>query len=928
MSSLQKAPKLFFNDFLPLTKRSDLTQVIPEGKSLKNSHPLGLGQKLVVDNRLFGVRSIIIGIFISIITLPFVFAESKTDSLQQLLNDAATDTAKINILNKMCSELTGINNKNALKYGEQAKALSEKISYDKGLAQSFFNIGSVYKDIGEYNKSLEFNLKSMELREALKDKKDIAESLVNTGLVYKELNSFEKSLEYLSKAQALAEKIHDLNSMANACNGLGSLYLKFKNYNQALIHYMKSLDIRESLGVKKDIATTLNNLGMVNKEYSNFPLAIEYYKKSLSISKTIHDQKNIANTLNLMGGTSWDMKQYGDAIEYYMESLKIREEIGNKKDIASSFNNIGNVFKNVNNNIKALEYYQKALEIRRELKDETHTAQTLNDIGSIYWKMKKYDPALKYYKDALKIRRNTGDKISIAQSLKNIGIVYKELHMYESALDSYRKALSIFEDVGDNKNISHVSNYMGKTYMELKEYKKAEQFFFKSLSISERGYFKEGIASSALNLGELYIKAHRMKDAIKYYELALSIAKVTNQKDILVKVYDTLEDLYADQSDYKKAWIYNKLYSMVKDGIVEDEGNIKIADVQVKMVTYKKEKEIDEKQKELKYRESELKKEKLIRYFLIGGFIGILIILTLVYMQYKIKKRSNKLLAMQKKEIEKQAVALEFANNELTVKNTQITDSITYAKLIQDAILLPEKNIRNYLPESFIFYKPRDIVSGDFYWLFQEDNKIFFAVADCTGHGVPGGFMSMIGYTLLNTIVKEKKVFNPSKILDKLNAGVYLTLNQNESKQDDGMDITICCIDTDAKQVHIALANQAAFIVQEGEMITIKGDIYSIGGIFSSRTKVDFVTHTFDIKNDTMLYMFTDGMMDQIGEEENTVPAGRQEKFGITQFENLLYKSHNLPICAQYDAIHSAFLNWKGSKRQIDDILIVGIKLG
>lgn len=845
---------------------------------------------------------------------------SKTDSLIDQLPNVNSDTAKVNLLNKICFEMVSVDNANALEYGNLARELSEKINYKKGLAQTHYNIGSVYKDMGDYNACLKNYMISLEIREKLNDQKELAASLTNVGIAYKDLNSFNKSLDYLSRALAVAEKIHDMNGMANTENGLGSLYWKYKNLDQALVHFLKALDIRELLAVKKDIAAALNNLGLVNKDYSNYPLTFDYYQKALSISKSINDKKNIAYTLNLIGSAYWDMKMYSESIVYYLESLKIREEIGNQRDIASSYNNIGNVYKNINSYSKALDYYKKALNLRKELADENYTAYTLNDIGSIYWKLKDYKTALKYYQEALVLRRNLSDKLGIANSLKNIGIVYKELKKYSVAIDSYEKALAIFETTDDKKNTSNVLSYIGNVYSEQSSYKKAQEYYFKSYNISKEAGYKEGIASAATNLGELSAKTGRRAEAIKYFEQALSIAKEINQRDIIARIYDILDDLYAEVSDYKKSWEYHKLLSEVKDVLKEEEGSKKIADANVNYITTKQEKEMGKKKIELLEKQTQLDKELYIRNFLIVVSLVILVILSLLYNQFRLKKRSNELLSKQKDEIEKQANLLEFANNQLVLKNTQITDSITYAKLIQDAILPSEKIIKHFLPNSFIFFKPKDIVSGDFYWLFQEGNKTFFAVVDCTGHGVPGGFMSMIGYTLLNDIVKEKKIFDVSKILEKLNVGVMITLNQGESKQDDGMDLSICCIDRETKKLSIASANQTVLVIQDNEMKSIKGDIYSIGGIFSMRSKVEFTTHAFDLKKNTILYMFSDGFPDQAGEEKNN-------KYGTSRLEQILFENYNLPVEKQMEKLSDSFYNWKGCKRQIDDVLVTGLSL-
>lgn len=250
----------------------------------------------------------------------------------------------------------------------------------------------------------------------------------------------------------------------------------------------------------------------------------------------------------------------------------------------------------------------------------------------------------------------------------------------------------------------------------------------------------------------------------------------------------------------------------------------------------------------------------------------------------------------------------------------RIEDSINYAKYIQNSILPPFKYIKLYIPEVFIYLKPKDIVSGDFYWIYFTDNKIFFALADCTGHGVPGAFMSMIGHTLLNEIVREKHVFDVSEILQSLNKGIIKTLNQVECQQDDGMDMTICCIDKSSKKLHIALAGQTALMVQDGKPIIISGAIYSIGGLMSNREGVEFESHSFPVIGNSYLYMFSDGFPDQTGGNE-------KKKYGTKQLTEILHENHRLPVLKQMDELSIELKQWMENQNQVDDILVIGMKL-
>jgi PAS domain S-box-containing protein len=262
-------------------------------------------------------------------------------------------------------------------------------------------------------------------------------------------------------------------------------------------------------------------------------------------------------------------------------------------------------------------------------------------------------------------------------------------------------------------------------------------------------------------------------------------------------------------------------------------------------------------------------------------------------------------------------------NSELEEKNLLITDSINYAKTIQEAILPNEKKIKISFPDSFIYYRPRDIVSGDFYWFGELNDLQYFAVVDCTGHGVPGGFMSMIGNTLLNEIILEKKITLPSDILNELNTKVIAVLNKGSdiiTHQEDGMDITVCRIDKRKHEIQIALANHTAFLIANGETVIVDGDIYSIGETLTQRENHQYVNQIFTYIEGTSLFMFSDGFKDQFGGPEN-------RKFSQDRLQKLMEAGSHQSMKELGADMEAVFENWKKDEPQLDDVLVVGFKL-
>ncbi len=280
----------------------------------------------------------------------------------------------------------------------------------------------------------------------------------------------------------------------------------------------------------------------------------------------------------------------------------------------------------------------------------------------------------------------------------------------------------------------------------------------------------------------------------------------------------------------------------------------------------------------------------------------------------KIKKAEEK--------IKLQSEELESNLAELSKKNQLITNSIDYARKIQEAILPSGVDFKNIFPESFVFFRPRDVVSGDFFWVHSQDDLHFAAVADCTGHGVPGAFMSIIGNTLLNEIVREKKVYRPSKVLEMLNRGVVRALHQKEvsqSSQDDGMDISFFVYDSKKKKLSIALAGQIALLKTDNSIKRIEGDMFSIGGAFNNRWDVSFTQHEFCVDKDTVIYLYSDGYQDQFGGSSDT-------KYMADAFEKFLEAISLFSIDKQMKQVEQNFNEWKGKNKQIDDVLVIGVK--
>lgn len=289
----------------------------------------------------------------------------------------------------------------------------------------------------------------------------------------------------------------------------------------------------------------------------------------------------------------------------------------------------------------------------------------------------------------------------------------------------------------------------------------------------------------------------------------------------------------------------------------------------------------------------------------------------------------NEKLNAQKQAIAVQARRVEQSNKNFVHQNRKLKSSITYAKRIQDAMLNKQDRIRVVFPNSFILFKPRDVVSGDFYWFTEttdetknagEGGKIIIAAVDCTGHGIPGAFMSLIGNTLLNQLVYEKQIRRPDVLLNELHTGIVKSLKQEETNNTDGMDIALCMIDKSRPVLEFAGAKNSLLYIQDNTMHEVKGDVFSIGGLRQEGSR-SFTRHTVDISKPTCFYLYSDGYTDQFGGE-------RGLKFMNRNFKELLFKIYKHPMHEQHRILNETLMRWQDKKyKQIDDILVIGVKI-
>jgi serine phosphatase RsbU (regulator of sigma subunit) len=689
--------------------------------------------------------------------------------------------------------------------------------------------------------------------------------------------SMTKNQEMLALQKNPKEQHFYKQMLANAYNSNGRLFMNTGDYRQALEQYNISLQLRQEINDDKGIANSFNNIAIVYNNQGNLEKALGYHQKALDVRQKMGDKFGIAMSFHNIGVINIARGDYEKALKNNLASLAIKEEIGDKAGMIMSLNNLGIIYEKQGDTIAALNNYMKYLKASEEAGSLLSMSYAYNNIGNIYMYKKEYKKAYEYQLNSLKIKEKMGDKAGMAMSYSNIGSILYEQNKTKEALDNYLQSLKLCKQIGD-------------TVLMINLYH---------------------------NISNLYLKKGDQKRAIENATIALQFAEKTGSKPGLKNVYSSFYEIYAAQGDYKKAFDYYQLFSDVKDSLLNEESSKQIAEMNVKYESEKKDKELLKKDAELNKQQVEGQRKKIQRNAFIVVFFLILVLAVFVFRSYRQKKQANLLLEDKNQLIEKQKQLVED-------RNLKITDSITYAQRIQQATLPPEELIKEAFPESFILFLPKDIVSGDFYWYTELPMKMghLMVVGDCTGHGVPGAFMSMIGNTLLNEIVNVKGIYTPVDILIELNKGVVGLLNQStddSGTQDDGMDVTIVAYNPSTNEIDYASANHISYLYTQNNLVQLQGDIYSIGGMFG-RTDLVFSGQHLKLDKGDMLYLFTDGYADQFGGEKNT-------KLTTARFEKLLLEINKLDTETQKQQLLASFRNWKGDNKQLDDVLVMGIKI-
>lgn len=581
---------------------------------------------------------------------------------------------------------------------------------------------------------------------------------------------------------------------------------------------------------------------------------------------------------------------------------------------------VGRAYDYLGNREKGLKYTFDGLDYALKTKDVSRISDIYINLATIY-KEENFKLSLEYGLKARHLLESQKNK----DHINDLAVCYLMLgnsYMNIGNLDSSRYYYLLSKDFSERSNdlrtyYSAIGN-LGNLELELKNYDKAIDYSFQTLNHYKQTNIVTEVMVSYGSLADIYKAKKEYKLAILYYDTALIYTKKLNSAEDYIYNYKGLYEIYEDMGRFKEAFQYYKLYKTWNDSVNNNQNSKKISamELEFKYKVEQREKDLIQQNKDLITQE----KIKQQKYIIWSGVIGGVILI--VFLGFTIKSNIER----KKTNAQLQASNLEIVEqkNIIEEKNNEITDSITYASRIQQGIIPDDDELKKLFPQHFVLFKPRDIVSGDFYWakrVTTNKNRALIALADCTGHGVPGAFMSLVGNTLLNQVINNPLVSNPAHALDYINEQLPKTIKSKSSTGSikDGMEMAMCDIDYDTLTLQFAGANSNIYIVRENQIQIYKGDKQPIGESLTGKPK-PFNNYEISLQKGDCIFMLSDGYADQFGGEKG-------KKFKYKPLEDLFVSIAIKDTQEQYQVLENTFETWKSFHQQVDDVLVIGIKI-
>ncbi len=717
-----------------------------------------------------------------------------------------------------------------------------------------------------------------------------------------------------------------LSYEANICYNESKYELAY-SLADSTVNILSQLDknnryIVKALNIKAKALSALNE----------FDSSESILNDNIKLAQSIDDKNGLAGCYYLKGSNASDRGFYEKSKELLLKSIAIRTNIHDDMGLSASYSFLGLTYAHLGDYMLGIEYIQKSITIREKNKDKRGLANSYLCLYKIYIDIGEADKAMQSELKSLEICREINDLQCVSGRLTNLGQIYQNKGDFEKALNYHFMALHISKQLNIRNRIADVHENIAKNYNFTHKYEDAIKHIDSCKTIRRIIGDEEGLVSATLVSSQIFFNQKNIKAAIDNGNSALHASLKLKLPYLIKDAHQVLSNAYNLQHNTDKALLHYKAFIVLRDSLYNIDKTKEIVRKELEFNFNKKE-ELQklEVAKKLAETDAESRKQRTIIIFTIIGIVILSSLLGFAIWQYRLKIKSEKQLQylnsdlnLKNYQLSEKTEIIELQHNTIHLKNKEITDSIRYAQKIQTAMMPLKHEFVDYFKEAFVIFEPKDIISGDFFWITTRNEKIIFATGDCTGHGVPGGFMSMLGVSLLNEIINEHDLTEPALILSRLRKKVITALRQKglSGEQQDGMDMTICVIDKKEMTLHYAAANHTFYIIKKQEagfeLQEFKGDKQPVG-IFGKDLK-PFKQHLISLNTDDVIYTFTDGYADQFGG-----PKGK--KFKYTQLKTLLLSIQHLSLQEQEEIIKQKFINWKGNLEQVDDVCLIGVKV-
>jgi serine phosphatase RsbU (regulator of sigma subunit) len=588
--------------------------------------------------------------------------------------------------------------------------------------------------------------------------------------------------------------------------------------------------------------------------------------------------------------------------EYGKKNLAFAKKIGYTRGEAMAAQSLGEFYNAKGAYGFALENFLVSSKIYEKLKDYKKASIVSNSIGNTYLGLKENDKALEFYKLAFSLGEQGNSKLAKAYASAGISSVYSSQGKYGEAIDELRFSKMVFENANKDLQAAFIYSNMAELFNSMGNLDSATYYAKRSLPIMEKYNSRYGKSLTYQILGNIDFSRDKLNSALNYYFMTLQIAEedkaIDNQKEVCLQIFK----LFEKKGNAEQALAYYKKFISLKDSIYNSDSRGKLYELQTKYDSETKEKENRLLQQDKMIAKKSLQAQRILFYFIAGILILVFVFSYISYKNLKKQKKMNIILQQQKELVEQ--------------SRKEILDSIMYAKRIQTTILAHKEFIDDHISKNFIFFKPKDIVSGDFYWATKKNNLFYLAVCDSTGHGVPGAFMSLLSISFLNEAIGEKNITKPNEVFNYVRQ--KLIENISKEGQKDGFDGVLLCMNQDTKEITYAAANNRPVVISaENKLMELASDRMPVG--YGER-KEDFSLHSIQLQKNDTLYLFTDGYADQFGG-----PKGK--KLMYKKLHEFLINIADQPFETQTDALNTNFDSWKGNLEQVDDVCVIGLRV-